>query len=116
MRTALEIIHQERFEQINKHGYSLVWQMAHPEYYENDELVNAAKFCINPEEKQWPLLWDDSAAIKIKNKDRIGQLACAGAFLLSHEEMFGKSTEISNMLRLCDLKIQERLDYPERFN
>ncbi|GAB3994697.1 hypothetical protein GCM10028807_32890 [Spirosoma daeguense] len=79
METGIELIAKERNEQINKHGFDEA-----NDDYQNGELVEAALFAIAPNgefEKRWPDGWYEHFEEKIKNKDRIGQLKVAGAFL-----------------------------------
>lgn len=85
--TGAELIAEERREQIEKHGFSIVDDA---EYYEKLELIQAALFCIDqtvPEGyglrtyKEWPAGWDDHFRYKILAKDDIGKLKVAGAFI-----------------------------------
>ena len=74
--TGAELIYVERLEQINKHG----WDETDHNYV-NGELLKAALFCIDYGKFEWPLGWDEHFKNKIFNKDRIGQLKVAGAFI-----------------------------------
>lgn len=94
MKTGIDYIKEERQSQIKKHGYTKEWHEKNIEYYNNNQLIQAAKFCIDPI-NEWPKNWEKSAAMKIINKDRIGQLACAGAFYMCKEEVFGKGIRTS---------------------
>ena len=77
MPTGIELITQERREQIEKHG----WDVKNDSNYENEELLQAAVYCINQEIEEWPTGWDVYFQDKIIAKDRIGQLKVAGAFI-----------------------------------
>lgn len=87
-RTGIELIIEERKDQIEKHGFSV----DNDTYYSKGELIQAALFCANPEFFSWPNQWDEHFKDKILNKDRIGQLKCGGAFFaaeidrIRHEE------------------------------
>lgn len=75
MKTGIELIAQERKEQIEKHG----WSAEHDSFNDNGELLQAARFCIGVDE--WPENWDLRFADKISDKDDIGKLKVAGAFI-----------------------------------
>lgn len=77
MKTGIELITQERDEQINKHGFDV----ANDEYYSDNELIKAALFAINPDQFEWPYNWDEKFRDKIKGKTLIERLAVAGAFM-----------------------------------
>lgn len=87
-RTGIEMIQQERWEQINKHGFSLEHDK---DYYQKGELVEAAKFCMSLlkdgpelENAKWPDGWTaDPWVEKLKSKTDIGKLTVAGAFYLA---------------------------------
>lgn len=71
------LITEERKEQVVKHG----WNIENDSYYENEELLQAAVYCISQEIEEWPTGWDTFFQDKILAKDRIGQLKVAGAFI-----------------------------------
>jgi hypothetical protein len=75
--TGIELIAKERDEQINKHG----WDLSNDSDYENEELLQAAVYCISQEIEEWPTGWNTFFQDKILLKDRIGQLKVAGAFI-----------------------------------
>lgn len=85
--TGAELIAEERREQIEKHGFSIIEDA---EYYKSQELIAAALFCIDGVTmpgsglmtyKRWPESWGQKFKDKIIKKDRIGQLKVAGAFI-----------------------------------
>lgn len=87
MKTGIELIAEERREQIEKHGFSIIDDA---EYYQNKELVQAALFCIDQgipkgsplkTDKAWPGNWDKHFQNKIISKTELEQLAVAGAFI-----------------------------------
>lgn len=86
-KTGVELIAQERKEQIEKHGFSI---LDDAEYYKNQELLQAALFCIGrvtlpgsglTTEIPWPDDWGKKFERKILAKDAIGQLKVAGALI-----------------------------------
>lgn len=92
-KTGMQLIEQERHEQVYKHGFSLEHDA---EYYQKGELIQAALFCQDQANKingvgekvKWPWTGEkgDLFADKIRKKDRIGQLKVAGAFYLAESE------------------------------
>lgn len=87
MKSGIELIAEERKEQIEKHGFSVINDA---EYYKNDELIQATLFCINQvveagsgltSEVIFPPDWDVKFEHKILAKDDIGQLKVGAAFL-----------------------------------
>ena len=80
MKTGIELIATERQEQINKHG----WTSEHDKSHENEELVRAAIYALDPcmdHFKQLDLGWG-SFVSRIDNKDsRVDQLKVAGALI-----------------------------------
>jgi hypothetical protein len=99
IKTGMDYILQERDEQINKHGYSVQHAIDNPEWYDKKQLLQAADFCLIMDENDWPKDWNDTSRDKIINKDRIGQLACAGAFYKAHDEIFGTDHRVN--IELC---------------
>lgn len=96
MRKGIELIKEERREQIEKHGFSLEKDA---KYYQNGELGEAAMFCKNlvqlkigtldREFHKWPDGWSKHFEEKIRNKNIIGQLTVCGAFCLAEYERGG---------------------------
>lgn len=87
MKTGIELIAQERKEQIEKHGFSI--EKDH-EYYKEFELLQAALFCIDQSVEggyglktriDWPKKWDKHFRNKILDKNTIGKLKVAGALI-----------------------------------
>lgn len=89
MKTEIELIEQERKEQIEKHG----WSLDHDASYADGQLIEAALFCyeqarinlgvIHHESRQWPDGWIKHFEDKIRNKSAIEQLTVCGAFWLA---------------------------------
>lgn len=75
--TGIGLIATERQEQIVKHGFSV----ENDQYYSRKELIQAAKFAMNPDLEYWPSKWNQELAEKIRSKDEIGRLTVAGAFI-----------------------------------
>lgn len=85
-KTGIELIAQERQEQIEKHG----WDAEHDAYNDNKELIQACLFCLDHYTgpgsglmtyKDWPMGWLSMFKDKILKKDDIGKLKVAGAFI-----------------------------------
>lgn len=88
MKNGIELIAQERQEQIEKHGYS----KERDKRYTGGQLLQAAQFCLVPKRSNsdWPQDWSTSPKYKIFDKSRIGQLACAGAFYMAENDRIGE--------------------------
>lgn len=95
-KTGIELIAQERREQIEKHG----WSLDHDKDYADGQLLQAAEFCLDQaRQKQtgikvvfqyWPKGWLKHFEDKIRNKSVIGQLTVAGAFYLAEQDRTGQ--------------------------
>lgn len=77
MKTGIQLITEERKEQIEKHG----WDLANDMDYGRNELVKAALFCISPKFFEWPFNWTEEFRKKIIKKNRVDQLKVAGALI-----------------------------------
>lgn len=79
MKTGIELIAEERQEQIEKHGYTIKKDQG----YINGQLISAAIFSLMPNNDliKWPEHWSQKHKYIIKAKDRIGKLKVAGAFI-----------------------------------
>lgn len=89
-----ELIKQERWEQRYKHG----WDIEHDSAYKDEQLVDAAFFCLDPITAltKWPTGWSKNFKEKIINKDRIGQLKVAGAFCAAEIDRLQHEQETAN--------------------
>jgi hypothetical protein len=56
METGIELIAEERREQIEKHGFDVLHNQ---EYYEGGQLIGAALFAITGDDKFYPQEWGD---------------------------------------------------------
>lgn len=89
MKAGIELINEERKEQIEKHG----WSLDHDASYADGQLKQAALFCYQQariklgrtptETIQWPDGWIKHFEDKIRNKSAIEQLVVCGAFWLA---------------------------------
>jgi transposase len=77
MKTGIELITEERKEQIEKHG----WNVEDDESYNNEELLKAALFCVDQKQFEWPWNWLEKYRTKITCKNRVDQLKVAGALI-----------------------------------
>ena len=87
-KTGIELIAEERQEQIEKHGYNS--DHDHDEYSEinsNDFirteslLRDAAIGCLNADRGEFPAFWDETRVGKICNKPYKERLIIAGALI-----------------------------------
>lgn len=77
MKAGIELITEERQEQIEKHG----WDLNNDADYSHNELIKAALFCIDQNMFEWPFFWDDRFRTNIYFKSRVDQLKVAGALI-----------------------------------
>jgi hypothetical protein len=84
-KSGVELIAEERKEQIEKHGFSI---QNDAKYYQENELIKAALFCINTDVFEWPFSWQEEFRNKIISKTNpIERLKVAGAFIAAHIDM-----------------------------
>lgn len=77
-KTGIELIAEERKEQIEKHGFDVTKDSG----YNDNELIKAALFAINPNQFEWPFYWMEEFREKIKNKPNdVERLKIAGALI-----------------------------------
>lgn len=88
MKTAIELITQERKEQIEKHGFTIQHdtdvydEEVTGNYAEPSDLVKAAFACISADADQFPHSWEDSPFVdKIRLKNYKERLVIAAALL-----------------------------------
>jgi len=79
--TGIELIAQERSEQINLHGITIQMDV---ENYTEDELRYAAVFCLTLDSNWWPKTWDYETMFCIEKKTMIERNAIAGALLAAN--------------------------------
>lgn len=98
MKTGIELIAQERKEQIGKHGYT----KKSDKQYKKGELVQAARCCIEKigrgpgftnTEFRWPSDWSRHHEDTIRAKSDIGKLTVAGAFYMAENDRIGKAMD-----------------------
>ena len=78
MKTGIELIAEERQEQIEKHGFDI----KNDQDYSQNELIKAALFAINPDQFEWPYYWGEEFRHKIKSKpNSVERLKIAGALI-----------------------------------
>lgn len=74
-KTGIELIAQERQEQIEKHGYT----QDHDTQYTENELVDFATALLQNNIGYYP--WNPTLWVHVKRKTRLDQLAIAGALI-----------------------------------
>lgn len=115
MKTGIELIAQERKEQIEKHGFTIE---KYYRYYVNGELLQAACFCLELADpklyfvqelaalKTWPKKWDVKFKNKIVRKSKVEKLIVAGAFFMAENDRVG-----NNLLQPYIDKIATEIDH-----
>lgn len=89
---ATKEVAKERWEQIHKHGFLI----QNDQYYEEGELVQAALFCISPDNPlfYWPVKWDKIFRDKIIKKSLTERMIIAATLLTAESDRlmyFGES-------------------------
>ena len=89
---ATKRVAKERWEQIHKHGFLI----QNDQYYRDGELVQAALFCISPDNPlfYWPVKWDKTFKDKILKKSLTERMIIATALLTAESDRlmyFGES-------------------------
>jgi hypothetical protein len=70
LKTGIELIADERKEQIEKHGYTEKYTKEHPEYYDNYQLADAGRRLIfTPSQEGLSVMGEDLFLPKGWNKD-----------------------------------------------
>lgn len=87
----VEQIKKERISQIEKHGFTV----DHDKHHKNNQLIRAAKFCLNNIDFDWPSDWDSKYAKKISGKKYVEQLAIAGALIAAEIDRIKHSVDLS---------------------
>lgn len=106
MKTGIELIAEERQEQIEKHG----WSLQHDKYYGKKQLMQAARFCItamsyipawysHKPNSFWPVGWDLYWMKKVISKTDKQKLIVAGAFYMAEIDRVGKDMRCSAMIK-----------------
>ncbi len=96
MKTGIELIADERREQIEKHG----WDLTRDSDYKNGELVSAAKFCLFPNNSNlWP--WHDGAIgthfyRKIKSKTDYQRLIICASLCAAELDRLNNLSQLVN--------------------
>lgn len=93
MKTGIELIGDERREQIEKHG----WSLGHDSNYQHKELQQAAYYCLmladykgyKGQNRHWPEDWSNHFEHKTINKSITGKLTVAGALLMAENDRRG---------------------------
>lgn len=79
VKDGVMLIARERQEQIEKHGFSVKEDV---EFYQKNELIKAALFCIDTSVFEWPFYWQEEFRGKILAKtDPVERLRVAGALI-----------------------------------
>jgi len=83
MKTGTELIAEERQKQIDKYGFTGEHHANHPEWYQDNQLVLAAKWLQNTEIRSvwFPDNWDQEWFHRLTVKPYKERLIIAGALL-----------------------------------
>ena len=87
MKTGIELIAQERKEQIEKHGYTQELVEFHPEWYDNYQLAVCAEMLLAIDHEEgidsaaYPDGWDEEKCSYMLSKPRKERLIIAGALI-----------------------------------
>lgn len=108
MKTGIELIAQERKEQIEKHG----WTSAHDLGHNMADLKDAALFCLTLNTNHYPVDWDNWFKEKVADKEmrlsreefEIEMLKIAGAFC---------AAEIDRLLRMKVIRSNSTINTPQ---
>lgn len=78
MKTGVELIAEERQEQIEKHGFD----ETNDKHYKSEELKRAAVFVLTGDDEWYPRTWSSWFGVKMDSKtDPIERLKIAGALI-----------------------------------
>lgn len=86
MKTGIELIAEERREQIEKHGYDAEWVKDHPEYYDGKEMAFVAEMLLASEHEEgidpviYPEGWEEDCD-RMLAKSYKERLIIAGALI-----------------------------------
>ncbi|WP_143147260.1 hypothetical protein [Chishuiella changwenlii] len=84
LKTGIELIAEERQKQISKHGFTGEHHANHPEWYDQGQLLLAAKTLIKVDLKDnvyYPLNWDHTWFYNLCRRDYKERLIIAGALI-----------------------------------
>lgn len=91
----VKCIATEREEQISKHG----WSLEDDQSYSDEQLLKAALFCIDQKRFEWPFGWIAKFRDKVLLKNRIQQLAVAGALIAAEIDRLQMINDKNNNLK-----------------
>jgi hypothetical protein len=97
MKTGIQLITQEREEQITKHGFTHAYTKAHPEYYQDKQLLIAARemLATHPGIMGFPGSWDNTAMIhKMASKPYEERIVIAAALLAAEVDRLNGYIEL----------------------
>lgn len=80
MKNGIELIAQERDEQLNKHGFTPEFEDANKQYYNEGQHTQAALYSLSGNE-EWPESWNTEWREKIDKKPYKERLVIAAALL-----------------------------------
>lgn len=102
MKTGIELIKNERKEQIKKHGYTRSHDKKHNT---QAELIQGARYCLG--EAEWPMFWSPMFKQKIDRKTQIQKLIVAGAFYMAEQDRIGPKRNYANAIKALARRIDK---------
>lgn len=96
MKTGIELIAEERQEQIEKHGFDVTHDK---EYYDGDQLIDADIYALTGDDKFYPNSWGNWWRNKMVAKSnstphsKIERLKIAGALVAAEIDRLAASTQ-----------------------
>lgn len=84
MKTAIELIADERSEQITKHGFTKEHDL---DVNSSGQLMAAAEAVIDGDDSQFPANWDLTWVQRMCDKPRVKRLIISGALLEAQKEI-----------------------------
>jgi hypothetical protein len=89
MMTGVELIAQERREQVEKHG----WTAEHDDQHINEELQQAAAMVLTEDDQYWPEDWDTRWQAQIMRKTPKERLVIVGALIAAEIDRLNRLGE-----------------------
>ena len=97
-KTAIELVAQERKEQIEKHGFT----PEKDDKLDSGEMLRLANYIISADSDYKPEHWDNEYFMKVFSKPRIEQLSIAGAMVIAEMERLKRKIEHLQIIELTE--------------
>ena len=94
MKTGIELIADERQKQIDKHGFTGEHHANHPEWYEQNQLIEASmKLSFIIADDETPKNWDKEWFTNLCQRNSVERLIIAGALIAAELDRLKFITE-----------------------